>query len=179
MRKTFYSIIFAIIFALSLPNSTLAHPGRTASDGCHYCRTRCDYWGVPWNERHCHGGGSITSPPVALPPPPPPPPAPKIETWTFNGQTYYSYSNYLEAKAAYEVEQRQKQEEENKRLQEEIELLKNAQQPPPSNKATGSVAGIATIGGDSKNSGYVVGALAIAALLASGWYYFKKRKMPK
>ena len=31
-----------------------AHPGRTASDGCHYCRTRCDYWGVPWNARHCH-----------------------------------------------------------------------------------------------------------------------------
>lgn len=34
-----------------------AHPGRTASDGCHYCRTNCDSWGVAWNERHCHGGG--------------------------------------------------------------------------------------------------------------------------
>jgi len=32
-----------------------AHPGRTASDGCHYCRTNCGSWGVPWNERHCHG----------------------------------------------------------------------------------------------------------------------------
>lgn len=31
-----------------------AHPGRTAADGCHYCRTNCDKWGVPWNERHCH-----------------------------------------------------------------------------------------------------------------------------
>lgn len=32
-----------------------AHPGRTASDGCHYCRTNCSSWGVPANARHCHG----------------------------------------------------------------------------------------------------------------------------
>jgi micrococcal nuclease len=32
-----------------------AHPGRTASDGCHYCRSNCDSWGVAWNERHCDG----------------------------------------------------------------------------------------------------------------------------
>lgn len=31
-----------------------AHPGRTASDGCHYCRTNCSSWGVPQNQRHCH-----------------------------------------------------------------------------------------------------------------------------
>ncbi len=31
-----------------------AHPGMTASDGCHYCRTNCDYWGRPYGERHCH-----------------------------------------------------------------------------------------------------------------------------
>ncbi|MFH1800607.1 MAG: YHYH domain-containing protein [Candidatus Omnitrophota bacterium] len=31
-----------------------AHPGRTASDGCHYCRTNCEKWGVPYGERHCH-----------------------------------------------------------------------------------------------------------------------------
>ena len=35
--------------------SVNAHPGNTASDGCHYCWTNCDYWGVPWNVRHCHG----------------------------------------------------------------------------------------------------------------------------
>ena len=34
-----------------------AHPGRTASDGCHYCRTNCAAWGVPHGQRHCHGGG--------------------------------------------------------------------------------------------------------------------------
>ena len=31
-----------------------AHPGNTASDGCHYCWTNCDYWGEEWEERHCH-----------------------------------------------------------------------------------------------------------------------------
>lgn len=36
----------------------MAHPGNTASDGCHYCRTNCDKWGVPWNERHCHNGST-------------------------------------------------------------------------------------------------------------------------
>lgn len=33
-----------------------AHPGRTASDGCHYCRTNCAYWGEAAGARHCHGG---------------------------------------------------------------------------------------------------------------------------
>jgi micrococcal nuclease len=37
-----------------------AHPGQTASDGCHYCKTNCDTWGVASNERHCHNGGSST-----------------------------------------------------------------------------------------------------------------------
>jgi hypothetical protein len=56
-------IIFSLSFILvfSIPSITEAHPGRTASDGCHYCRTNCDQWGVPWNERHCHGGGDSTS----------------------------------------------------------------------------------------------------------------------
>ena len=35
-----------------------AHPGRTAADGCHLCRTNCDRWNVEADERHCHGGGS-------------------------------------------------------------------------------------------------------------------------
>jgi len=43
------------------PQTSLAHPSRTASDGCHYCRTRCDYWGEIWNTRHCHGGSSYAS----------------------------------------------------------------------------------------------------------------------
>ena len=48
--------VLMAVFLYSRP--ILAHQGRTASDGCHYCRTRCDYWGVPWNQRHCHNGGT-------------------------------------------------------------------------------------------------------------------------
>ncbi len=33
-----------------------AHPGRTASDGCHFCRTNCDTWGYTYNTRHGHQG---------------------------------------------------------------------------------------------------------------------------
>lgn len=58
-------VLIALVLAFSFPAIVAAHPGRTASDGCHYCRTRCDYWGVTWNVRHCHGGS------VVLPPPPP------------------------------------------------------------------------------------------------------------
>ena len=43
------------VLSLSISLEASAHPGRTAADGCHYCRTNCDSWGVPWNERHCHG----------------------------------------------------------------------------------------------------------------------------
>lgn len=59
-------ILLSILIALLVTNSNFvfARPGNTASDGCHYCRTNCDKWGVPWNVRHCHGGyhdHSITS----------------------------------------------------------------------------------------------------------------------
>ncbi|WP_148265990.1 hypothetical protein [Oceanimonas sp. GK1] len=47
------AILIAMLVATSF--GTLAHPGRTASDGCHYCRTNCSSWGVPANARHCHG----------------------------------------------------------------------------------------------------------------------------
>ena len=58
MKKTVITIFAAVFIALVFPYPTSAHPGRTAADGCHYCRTNCDKWGVAWNERHCHGGGS-------------------------------------------------------------------------------------------------------------------------
>lgn len=59
--------IFSLVF---LPKNTFAHPGNTASDGCHYCRTNCDRWGVPWNERHCHGGTVVeTVQPTSTPRP--------------------------------------------------------------------------------------------------------------
>lgn len=57
-------LLIAVILLLTSISSASAHPGRTASDGCHYCRTNCDSWGVPWNERHCHGGYTA---PVVVP----------------------------------------------------------------------------------------------------------------
>jgi len=48
-------IAMFVLFLFLSPNLAFAHPGRTASDGCHYCRTNCDKWGVPWGVRHCHG----------------------------------------------------------------------------------------------------------------------------
>src|SRR3989344_2601640 len=53
-------LIFICFISLA-PTLVWSHPGRTSSDGCHYCRTNCGSWGVPWNERHCHGGNSSTS----------------------------------------------------------------------------------------------------------------------
>lgn len=53
-----FSLRLLLLCALIAPSSAPAHPGRTASDGCHYCRTRCDHWGQRWNERHCHGGST-------------------------------------------------------------------------------------------------------------------------
>lgn len=50
-----YPVIFLVILFALVPFAS-AHPGNTASDGCHYCRTNCGYWGVPWYTRHCHNG---------------------------------------------------------------------------------------------------------------------------
>jgi len=46
--------LIMIIAVAVCASSVFAHPGLTAKDGCHYCRTSCDKWGVPWNVRHCH-----------------------------------------------------------------------------------------------------------------------------
>ncbi len=51
--RVVYSLALISLLA-SLTSNVSAHPGRTAKDGCHYCRTNCDYWGVPYGERHCH-----------------------------------------------------------------------------------------------------------------------------
>ena len=63
MKKSL--LLFSLLF-LFVASPIEAHPGNTAADGCHYCRTNCDKWGVPWGERHCHGGGSapVQSAPV-------------------------------------------------------------------------------------------------------------------
>jgi len=55
------AVLLVIVLFIFSATSVNAHPGNTASDGCHYCRTNCDKWGVPWNERHCHGGTPNTN----------------------------------------------------------------------------------------------------------------------
>ena len=42
------------LIALLASGSGLAHPRRTAADGCLYCRTNCAKWGEVANARHCH-----------------------------------------------------------------------------------------------------------------------------
>ena len=65
MKKWVFWLLLVIFLLMAFPNFVNAHPGNTASDGCHYCRTNCDSWGVPWNARHCHGG--YTAPVQSLP----------------------------------------------------------------------------------------------------------------
>ena len=50
MRIAFLALVMALT-----ASSAFAHPGGTASDGCHYCRTNCAQWGVATGQRHCHG----------------------------------------------------------------------------------------------------------------------------
>ena len=51
-------LLLLAVFLVLLAMDAAAHPGRTAADGCHYCRSNCDRWNVKADERHCHGGGS-------------------------------------------------------------------------------------------------------------------------
>lgn len=60
MRKVIITT-FCIILLHSFSFYVSAHPWRTASDGCHYCRTNCDSWWVPRNQRHCHWWSSTSS----------------------------------------------------------------------------------------------------------------------
>ena len=70
-------MILLVIFFMFLWDTTDAHPGRTASDGCHYCRTNCDKWGEVYGARHCHSGSIPTRRPTFIPTPTPTPtPAP-------------------------------------------------------------------------------------------------------
>ena len=51
-RRCVKLVLLVVVLTAS---PALAHPGRTAADGCHFCRTNCDKWGEVAGERHCHG----------------------------------------------------------------------------------------------------------------------------
>ena len=74
MYRALVITLSAAFLLLAYPAT--AHPGNTAADGCHYCRTNCDKWGVTWNERHCHNAKSVPAPlpPVSTPKPATPTP---------------------------------------------------------------------------------------------------------
>lgn len=65
MKKIKFKIVILIIVAmLIMPNSVLAHPGRTDSSGCHKCNganTNCAQWGLYDGEYHCHSGNTYSN----------------------------------------------------------------------------------------------------------------------
>lgn len=75
MKKQVNDINWGIILVSALmllplllfPQNSFAHPGNTASDGCHYCRTNCASWGEVQGARHCHGGYTAPVPTYSTP----------------------------------------------------------------------------------------------------------------
>ena len=69
--------LFTALLVLSPVAPSWSHPGNTAADGCHYCRTNCNKWGEVEGARHCHeerqkasarqNGQSPARPPQAAP----------------------------------------------------------------------------------------------------------------
>ncbi|ETT45686.1 putative S-layer protein [Paenibacillus sp. FSL R7-269] len=63
-KRIALSMIMSVLLIL-LPVIANAHPGRTDSDGGHYCRTNCAKWGLKNGEYHYHNGGGSKSAPAA------------------------------------------------------------------------------------------------------------------
>ena len=56
----YIKVLIVVLMILTI-NNVYAHPGRTDSSGCHYCRTNCAKWGLSEGEYHCHNGSSSSS----------------------------------------------------------------------------------------------------------------------
>jgi hypothetical protein len=65
MKDNIIVIVLLFSFFFFKVDDIYAHPGNTASDGCHYCRTNCAKWGYTTGTRHCHGGGTTVTKSVA------------------------------------------------------------------------------------------------------------------
>lgn len=59
-EKKIIFILFLITLLMDC-NVVYAHPGRTNSSGCHYCKTNCSSWGLDDGEYHCHNGNTYTN----------------------------------------------------------------------------------------------------------------------
>ncbi|PFP23528.1 hypothetical protein COJ96_23910 [Bacillus sp. AFS073361] len=62
MKKSLFAIVCALVM-LSVPLSAYAHPGRTDSNGGHYCWTNCEKWGLSYGEYHYPNGKSSSASP--------------------------------------------------------------------------------------------------------------------
>lgn len=60
MIKRMLASSFALILLL-VSTTVSAHPGRTDSNGGHYCRTNCAKWGLQTGEYHYHNGSGSSS----------------------------------------------------------------------------------------------------------------------
>jgi hypothetical protein len=102
--------ILTIILILNLFSQVaLAHPGNKAADGCHYCRTNCDKYGVAWNQRHCHGGSTSSTsnlsskqPATTTTPTPIPPSLPTVPTCPTNS-SYNESAKECTCKEGYNI----------------------------------------------------------------------------
>lgn len=48
-------LLFSVLLLFFLQNSVVfAHPGRTDHNGGHTCRTKCEQWGLKYDEYHLH-----------------------------------------------------------------------------------------------------------------------------
>lgn len=61
MKKKMKVVVAVVLFLIIIPIRVFAHPGRTDSNGCHYCRTNCGRWGLGNGEYHCHGAASYSN----------------------------------------------------------------------------------------------------------------------
>ncbi len=52
------AIVMTLVLILAL--DITAHPGRTDANGCHYCRTNCEQYGLQQDEYHCHNKTSTS-----------------------------------------------------------------------------------------------------------------------
>ena len=66
-RVLLYCVAFSLTFLFLTGGAEVyAHPGRTAGDGCHYCRTNCSSWGVSYGQRHCHQNKGVPQPSIPI-----------------------------------------------------------------------------------------------------------------
>lgn len=63
-QKKSLIIMLLVLIGMFFSKQTIninAHPGRTDVNGCHYCRTNCNKYGLSNGQYHCHNGGGSSN----------------------------------------------------------------------------------------------------------------------